>query len=169
MNIVSLAVSKDGFIARKNGDTAFLHEEANGDPKAIWGFMEKFSASIDIVVMGRKSYEVIQGFGGLPYTGKKTIVLTSQDIKVTTEDTITFNGSIEDLNSKHLRKQTVWIFGGADVIAQFKKAKLVEEYVITYSPVAIGEGIPLFDTFDDMELIVERSYGKFINRTYKNR
>ena len=71
---VSIATSLDGYIARANGDLAWLtdpapilgHARPAADPSVIPGY-EEHLASVDHLVMGRGTYEKILTFGFWPY------------------------------------------------------------------------------------------------------
>src|SRR5512140_429441 len=58
--IVNIATSADGYIARPDGDLAWL--TSRPAPKGFYG-MEKFMQSIDDKILGRKTYEVSVGLG----------------------------------------------------------------------------------------------------------
>jgi dihydrofolate reductase len=56
---IYIASSIDGYIARKDGNLDWLHYGHTGDED--YGF-KKFTSTIDAVVMGRNTYEVVSGF-----------------------------------------------------------------------------------------------------------
>jgi len=56
-----IATSLDGFIARKNGDVDWLMAAGNPDDKEDYGYKE-FSDSIDCMVLGRNSFEMVLSF-----------------------------------------------------------------------------------------------------------
>src|SRR5258708_25858828 len=71
---VFVGVSVDGFIARRNGDFDFLPDEC--EPHGY----EEFMASVDALVMGRNTYEVVHKFDAWPYGLKPVYVLSSGTI-----------------------------------------------------------------------------------------
>ncbi|WP_269848941.1 dihydrofolate reductase family protein [Methanosarcina horonobensis] len=71
-----IACSLDGYIARKDGSIDWLIEYENNS-ETDYGYSE-FYASIGTVLMGRKTYEQVLGFGDWPYGEKKTYVFTRQ-------------------------------------------------------------------------------------------
>jgi len=73
-NIVYIATSLDGFIARKDGSLDWLMEYPNPE-KSDFGFAS-FLDRIDGIIMGRKTFEVVLGFREWPYT-KPVFVLTT--------------------------------------------------------------------------------------------
>ncbi|MEM7314980.1 MAG: dihydrofolate reductase, partial [Planctomycetota bacterium] len=56
----SVATSRDGYIARKDGDVSWL-EEQNIAPEDT-GLAEFFSA-VDGLIMGRKTYDFVFNYG----------------------------------------------------------------------------------------------------------
>jgi dihydrofolate reductase len=68
-----IAISVDGCIARKDGNLNWLEYGHTGDED--YGF-KKFINSIDTLVLGRNTYEVVSGFEW-PYKGKRVNVLSS--------------------------------------------------------------------------------------------
>ena len=70
---VFVGTSLDGFIARTDGSFDFL-TAAGGEPHGY----DEFIASVDALVMGRKTYETVLGFGTWPYGEKPVYVLSSR-------------------------------------------------------------------------------------------
>ena len=62
---VFIGVSVDGFIARLNGDLDFLRADG-GEPHGY----DEFMASVDTVVIGRKTFETVLSLPKWPYSGK---------------------------------------------------------------------------------------------------
>jgi dihydrofolate reductase len=76
---VFIATSLDGFIAREDGSLDWLDAAnatvAEGEDCGYAAFMN----SIDVLVMGRNSYEKVLSFGQWPYKNKSVIVLSSRN------------------------------------------------------------------------------------------
>ena len=68
---VFVGTSLDGFIARLNGDYDFLPIDA-GEPN---GYSE-FIASVDTILIGRNTFEVVRKLPRWPYDDKRVIVLS---------------------------------------------------------------------------------------------
>ena len=68
---VFVGTSVDGFIARRNGDFDFL-PEGGGEPHGY----DEFMASVDVLVIGRHTYEKVLTFDRWPFVGKRTVVLS---------------------------------------------------------------------------------------------
>jgi dihydrofolate reductase len=139
--ILYIAVSADGFIARPDGDVAWLDR-----PRAAGDYgMGAFYKTIDTVLMGRKTYEVSLKFGQKAYAGKKNYVF-SRTLRPTTKARVQIvSGDVGELAWK-LRSEEgkhIWLVGGADLAGAFLDAGQLDELVIHVIPTLIGEGIPL--------------------------
>jgi dihydrofolate reductase len=144
---VFVGVSVDGFIARANGEVDFL--DAGGDEPHGY---EEFIATVDTIVMGRKTFETVLGFGGWPYGEKPVVVLSSQPLELSTA--ASRGGRVEQMTGPPADiaatlsgrgAQHVYLDGGL-TIQGFLQAGLVTRLIITRVPVLIGSGIPLFGT-----------------------
>src|SRR4051794_30895942 len=69
---VFIATSLDGFIARSDGTLDWL-PEGGGEPHGYTEFM----ATVDALVIGRKTFETVLSFPEWPYGTKPVIVLSS--------------------------------------------------------------------------------------------
>src|ERR1700682_5757739 len=75
---VFVGTSVDGFIARLNGDLDFL-PEGGGEPHGYTEFM----ASVDALVIGRKTFETVVAYDKWPYGDKRVVVLSTRAIDLT--------------------------------------------------------------------------------------
>jgi dihydrofolate reductase len=138
-----VGTSVDGFIARPNGDLDFL-PEGGGEPH---GYNE-FIASVDVIVIGRNTFEKVLSFGGWFYGKKRVVVLSGKpvDLSVVKGGQVEqMSGSPEQIVAK-LEKtgaKHAYIDGGITV-QRFLRAGLIQRLIITRVPVLIGEGIRLF-------------------------
>src|SRR5258707_3433948 len=73
---VFIGTSLDGFIARLNGSFDFL-PEGGGEPH---GYNE-FMASVDTIVIGRKTSETVLPMKPWPYGKKRVVVLSSKPLE----------------------------------------------------------------------------------------
>ena len=139
---VFCGISVDGFLARLDGTLDFL-EHGGQEPH---GYTE-FISTIDVLVWGRNTYEIVLGFGGDWPFKKPVIVLSSGDIKPAPEGAAVEHMSGEPaeifaaLEARGF--QHAYVDGGI-TIQSFLAAGLIERMIITRVPVLIGEGIPLF-------------------------
>ncbi|HEV8523242.1 MAG TPA: dihydrofolate reductase, partial [Terriglobales bacterium] len=72
---VFVGTSVDGFIARPNGDLDFL-PPGGGEPHGY----DEFIASVDAIVIGRKTFEKVLTFAAWPYGDKRVVVLSSRPV-----------------------------------------------------------------------------------------
>jgi dihydrofolate reductase len=140
---VFVGTSVDGFIARPNGDLDFLPPDG-GEPHGY----DEFIASVDTIVIGRKTFETVLTLGPWPYVKKRVVVLSSGpvDLSVVPDGAAEHrNGSPQQIASQLASSGAnhVYVDGGV-TIQGFLRAGLVQHLVITRVPVLIGEGIPLF-------------------------
>ncbi len=140
---VFIGTSVDGFIARSNGDLDFL-PEGGGEPHGY----DEFMASIDALVIGRGTFEIVLAFPAWPYGNKRVVVLSSRpfDVSAVRGGVVEqMSGPPAEIVSKLAASgaHNLYIDGGI-TIQRFLRAGLVQRLIITRVPVLIGEGIPLF-------------------------
>ena len=140
---VFIGTSVDGFIARPNGALDFL-PEGGGEPH---GYNE-FIASVDAIVIGRKTFETVLAFDTWPYGNKRVVVLSSRPVDLCAVR----GGVVEQMGGPPAeivsqlaarRIHHLYIDGGV-TIQGFLRAGVLQRLIITRVPVLIGEGIPLF-------------------------
>lgn len=139
---VYIAVSLDGFIARADGGLDWLNAvQRDGED---YGY-SKFAKTIDVLVMGRGTYETALGFGGWPYEGKRVVVLTHQNRESKYGETF-FSGDVRELVAQLKREgcQRAYVDGGA-VVREFFAADLIDDLTLSVIPVVLGTGIRLFN------------------------
>jgi len=142
---VFVGTSVDGFIARPNGDLDFL-PVGGGEPH---GYNE-FMASVDALVIGRKTFETVLGFAAWPYGAKRAVVLSSGpvDLSAVRGGVVEqMAGTPAEIVSKLAASGAHHLYvDGGITIQGFLRAGLVQRLIITRVPVLIGDGIPLFGT-----------------------
>lgn len=155
---VFIATSLDGFIARKDGDIAWLLER--DDPAEDHGY-DAFIEKIDIILMGRGTFERMRDERPWFYT-RPVFVLSSslkdQDIPVD----LTGKVRVLDKSPRQAMEMLeaeghgrVYVDGGK-VIQSFLREGLIADMVITLVPVLLGEGRSLFGaTPSDIPLVHE--------------
>jgi len=157
---VFVGTSVDGFIARRNDDLDFL-PEGGGEPHGYTEFM----ASVDTLVIGRKTYEKVLTLNPWPYGDKRVVVLSSRPIDLSAAR----GGIVEQMAGPPAEIVSVLAASGARhvyvdggiTIQRFLRAGLIQRLIITRVPVLIGDGIPLFGALPrDIRLhhVATRSY-----------
>jgi dihydrofolate reductase len=139
---VFIATSLDGFIAREDGGLDWLPVDC--EPH---GYGE-FIATVDAIVIGRKTFETVLAFDAWPYGQKQVVVLSASmtDFKVPAGAVCELMaGPPEEIVARLAQRgmKHLYIDGGV-TIQRFLRAGLIQRLVITRIPILLGSGIPLF-------------------------
>lgn len=121
---VFVATSLDGYIAREDGGIDWL--PAGGEEDHGYA---AFFASMDALVVGRNTWDLVRTFGTWPCGDKPVVVLTRRPVVVPRE-----------------LERTVRVDSGEprEIAQRLVAAGLVRRIVLTRVPVLLGRGIPLF-------------------------
>jgi dihydrofolate reductase len=157
---VFIATSLDGFIARRDGSLDWLPADG-GEPHGY----DEFIATVDTIVIGRKTFETVLTFDAWPYETKPVVVLSRTPSALRAPDGAVcdmMTGSpqeiVERLTARGLRH--LYVDGGV-TIQGFLEAGLIQRLIITRIPVLLGTGIPLFGPLSHdirLEHVATRSY-----------
>ena len=140
---VFVGTSLDGYIARPDGALDFL-PPSGGEPHGY----DEFIASVDAIVIGRKTFETVLTLGPWPYGNKRVVVLSSRPVDLS----LVKDGVVEQMAGPPAEiisrlaasgAHHLYVDGGI-TIQQFLRAGLIQRLIITRVPVLIGDGIPLF-------------------------
>jgi dihydrofolate reductase len=144
-----IGTSLDGFIARKDGDINWLTQFENQEVNQNY---EEFISAIDVIVIGRATFEKVLTFPSWPYK-KKVFVLSNHFKQI--PDSIKETVTILSMKPKEVLDylsdngfSNIYVDGGK-VIQSFLKENLIDELIITRVPILIGSGIPLFGELDN--------------------
>jgi dihydrofolate reductase len=140
---VYVGASIDGFIARKDGAIDWLHEKPLAGED--YGYQEFFDG-VDVMVMGRGTFDTVLGFPAWPYAGKPVTVLTTRAMPAALPGGVSVDsGTPEEVVARLEAKghRHAYVDGGV-TIQRFLAAGLIDQLIVTRLPVLIGEGIPLF-------------------------
>ena len=165
--IVYIATSADGYIARPDGDVAWLDRPR---PKGNYG-MAAFYKSVDTVLMGRKTYEIGLKFGQDSYPGKKNYIF-SRTRRQSRNPEVEFVTRAVGGFARHMRKsegKNIWLVGGGELVAAFLDEEQIDEFIIHIIPIFIGEGIPLIHPSHrsvPLTLLSSRSYSDGVVRLH---
>lgn len=162
---VFIATSIDGYIAKKDGDINWLttfSAPTGADEDKDCGF-SKFFSSVDVLVMGRNTYETVAKFDQWPYQGKRVIVLSSSLASVCEQAELFSGGAINLVEKLHAEGTKHIYADGGMTISNFLNAGLIDEMIISLIPVVLGSGIPLFSNIKS-----EKWYRLMSSRTYSN-
>jgi dihydrofolate reductase len=163
------AISVDGYIARDNDSLDWL---LGTEGEAELGYSD-FFATVDIILMGRKTYDQISIHmpNDFPYKDKQCYVFsrskndTNGYVDFINKDVVSFTKSLKEQPGKR-----IWIVGGGEVLYPLLQEKLVDEFIIQIAPSIIGHGIPLFipsEQENQLNLIEVRHVKQFAELHYE--
>lgn len=149
--LVFIASSVDGYIARPDGDLAWLTDppaedrhvpahEGNDAPPDY----DAFTAGVSHLVMGRGTYEKILTFGFWPYDQFRVLTL-STTLATNADSRITVVRSVGEARAVLDEDQATAVYvDGGGVLSSFMAEGLIDELTISRAPIILGEGLPLF-------------------------
>lgn len=136
-----VANSVDNKIARSNHAVDWLVWDDE-----VAGISAEFFKTIDTVVMGRKTYEVVAQSGMTAYPGVQNYVVSrtmtespDPQVEIVAEDAAAFVRRLRELPGKG-----ICVMGGGELARSLFEAGLIDEVGLNIQPVLLGEGIPLF-------------------------
>ncbi|MEQ1502366.1 MAG: dihydrofolate reductase family protein [Myxococcota bacterium] len=142
-----MGLSVDGFVARADDGLDFLGASGGGDAGVAQRSFTAFLATVDVIVMGRRTFEVVHRFGpeGWAY-GETPMVVLSRGwtaLPPGTRPTVRLGQGepaavLAELEASGVRHVYV---DGASTAQRFLAAGLLTDLVVTYVPVLIGSGI----------------------------
>src|SRR5258705_8352902 len=141
---VFVGTSVDGYIARPDGALDFL-PPGGGEPHGY----DEFIATVDAIVIGRKTFETVLAMESWPYGDKCVVVLSSRPLDLSGARGVVeqMAGTPAEIVSRLAASGASHLYvDGGITIQRFLRAGLVQRLVITRVPVLIGDGIPLFGT-----------------------
>jgi dihydrofolate reductase len=119
-----IATTLDGFIARADGAIDWLTriDENNND----YGYAT-FYDSVDSVIMGSTTFDLIQSFGSWPYSDKPSFVFTRRSLKTEIKNITFVSGDPKQLllSLEFEKFKKVWLVGGSMLIASCLKKTLL--------------------------------------------
>ena len=132
-----VGMSLDGFIADSLDETSWMI----GDP----GYDSKpFFASIDTVLVGRRSYEVMIRQRSRSYPGLRTYVF-SRTLRAADYREVTMVGDNAAATVAELRGgrgKDIWLCGGGELFRSLLDANLVDTVELGVCPILLGQGRP---------------------------
>ena len=157
---VFIAMSRDGFIAGPDDDLSWLPDGHAGED---YGY-EAFMAGVGAILMGRRTYDVVAGFGtGWPYGDTPVLVATTRPLDPIEPTVRAVSGSPTGMLAEARAAAgggDVYVDGGR-IIQQLLGAGLVDELIVTVIPVDLGGGIPVLEGEEQwmlLDLADERTF-----------
>ena len=108
--------------------------------------------TVDTIVLGRNTFELVLTFDSWPYGGKKVVVLSSKPSAVPShlvDDVEWLSLPPQDLVERLASQGATHLYvDGGKTIQGFLRAGLIDELTITRVPILIRTGVPLFGSLD---------------------
>lgn len=183
-----IACSVDGFIAHKDGSFEGFLQEGEHITDFLESFPETFPVHFrdalginpenkyfDVVLMGRKTYEVGLNVGITnPYPHMQQYVFSRSmkespdpNVELVSEDAVALVKSLKNQTGKD-----IWLCGGADLATTLFAEKLIDKLILKVNPFLMGSGIPLFREAiapTDLELTDSKIYAGVLVLHYRVR
>jgi dihydrofolate reductase len=164
-----MQMTLDGFVGGPNGELDWMTWDWSDDLKE---YATELTHSFDTILLGRKMTdgfithweEVCKDPESPNYDAAKIFIDTpkitfSRTLSESKWDNTSIANSTDTI--KELREQTgddIIVYGGADFVSGLVKDRLIDEYYLFINPVALGNGLRIFDNVGDrMNLKLEDS------------
>ena len=137
------ACSLDGFIAPIDGSMDWLHFSRD-----VQDAMGKYWASIDTMLMGRKTWEVAMAMGGAgggdtggitSYIFSRTLTSVPKGANLVREDAGEFVRQLKTQPGKG-----ICVMGGGELAQSLFAAGVIDEVGLNVHPILLGSGVPFF-------------------------
>jgi dihydrofolate reductase len=170
------ATTLDGFLTDDQGSLDWLFEQDAGEQPASDDSVvdyDTFIAGVGALVMGATTYRVIldelkSGDPGMPYS-LPWFVFTHQEFESSVADVTFLAGDPRQHRSRieaAADGRDVWMVGGGALAADFAEAGMLDDVLLTYAPVALGAGQPLFPRPFNLRLRDQGRSGPFLAAVY---
>ena len=131
-----IAVSLDGFIAT-------LDHELDWMPQAVKSLIGKEFETADTLLMGANTYTYIfEHWGGWPYKGKRSFVVSNHDTNVTPDCGVEFLTDAPLRKVHEMKTDTdMLVVGGGKLLTALIEAELLDNLTVYTVPVMLGKGV----------------------------
>lgn len=167
-------MSIDGYIAGSNGEMDWM--TWNWNDKLKW-YTDRIIEPVDCIVLGRR---LAEGFiphwaavaanpndleveSGKKFTDTPKVVFTKTLDKSKWDNTVLAKADLVE-EVTQLKKQAgkdIYTCGGATFVSALIKNRLIDEFYLFINPVAIGDGMPVFQELEgkqDLKLVESTSF-----------
>ncbi|WP_062385303.1 dihydrofolate reductase family protein [Demequina iriomotensis] len=151
-----LAMSLDGFVAGEGDSLDWLEPRPRGAaPVAASPWSEvpedalvfaDFLAQVGAIVMGRRTYDIVEGFDDWPYGETPMIIATHRPLTTAKPTVTAARGALKEIlgHAKEVAgAKDVYVDGGTMVRDALDQG-LLDEIIVTLVPTVLGRGVPLF-------------------------
>ena len=163
-------ISLDGYFTDARGDMSWAHKNAQDAEWASW--VEGNASGESVLLFGRVTYDLMAGFWPTPLaleTNRSVaermnalpkMVFSRTLTEVSWANTTLLEGDIAE-TVRSLKTQSgpdLLIMGSGTIVSQLTDARLIDDYQIVVSPLALGGGRTMFDGVKGpMNLRLERT------------
>jgi dihydrofolate reductase len=161
---LQMQMSINGFIAKPGGELDWMTLDWSDDIKT---YVTDLTNSMDTIILGRK---LAEGFipywtdvkanpdhpeneAGKTFTDTPKIVFSKTLNNSLWDNTTVVNGDFvsEIKKLKDKNDKAIIAYGGAEFVSSLIKEDLIDEYHLFVNPVAIKEGLTIFDKIPDIK------------------
>jgi dihydrofolate reductase len=158
MNVLYMAISRDGFIAGPHDETPWSD--------ASWEAFQRFVLTCDVVLLGRRTFEIMQAADEF-VQGPEYIVVTDQpdfDAGIMSTLAIKSRASIPEA-------ERVGIIGGGELNGRLVRMGAIDEMILDIESIDLNAGTRLFGAHDvplKLELVNSRQLSEStVQRHYR--
>ncbi len=153
-------LSLDGFMSGPNGEIDWFVWDGE-----IEKYAKEFQTTIDTMLFGRTTYELMAGFWPTPASSTEDQMITDF---MNDTNKIVFSKTLEKVEWKNSRlvrelipeeikiikqsgrdERDIVIYGSGSIVSQLMKLDLIDEYQIFINPVVLGKGKSLFQNVEE--------------------
>ncbi|SEI95225.1 dihydrofolate reductase family protein [Demequina mangrovi] len=151
-----LAMSLDGFVAGPDDSLDWLEPRPRGAaPVAAPPWSEApedalvfadFLDQIGVIVMGRRTYDIVEGFDDWPYGEIPMLIATHRPLAHPLPTVAATHGTLTEIiaQAKEVGAgRDIYIDGGT-MVRETLAAGLLDDLIVTLVPTVLGGGVPLF-------------------------
>ena len=136
----NVAASLDGFIADADGGYDWIPNDETVDFAGLF-------ARVDTVLLGRKTWELVQGQPERAWGAETRIFVFSRTLAAAPEPGVTVVRDDPVALVSSLRHEPgdgeIWLFGGGELFGVLLAGGQVDTVEVTVVPVLLGSGVPL--------------------------